>query len=296
MKKPLACALAIGLSSGLAAQTLQYVIVQKQQNYFQDSNSTVQLQTTNPFQFQVNVTGSGLTSGNPTGSFIPPGGSSTNLSFDSNNGSLRYKTSYSDQASMDTAFANGTYSVTVDSTTGSMDLTGDKYPTAPQVSLTGALNSITSNGTLAVNVNDSSITLATSTYSDFQTYINNSTLPSGVVGFYFEFAINGQGLSFEDKSISFSGTQFANDSYNLNPASLTVGQTYDVNVTFAAIVGQDTSSYSGLTGSPTGVAIYSTQTSFQIQAVPEPRLYALFAGMLALAVVACGRWRREAAT
>jgi len=77
--------------------------------------------------------------------------------------------------------------------------------------------------------------------------------------------------SQEVTSQQFSGT--FTGGYTLAANTLTAGVEYKVELGFANIVDEDTTSIPGARG----VAFYARQTNFTIQAVPEPSTYALLA-------------------
>jgi len=72
--------------------------------------------------------------------------------------------------------------------------------------------------------------------------------------------------------------------YTIAAGTLTAGQTYTGRITFARVVASNTTAISGAEG----IAFYATETTFTIQAVPEPATCALLAlglGLVAWPVV-----------
>ena len=78
-------------------------------------------------------------------------------------------------------------------------------------------------------------------------------------------------------------------------STLAVGSTYTVELNFEDIVGQEnvyTFSGTGGMSSVSYAGLYSGQTTFQVQAIPEPSSTAVCSGLLVLGLVVRGRRRR----
>lgn len=193
---------------------------------------------------------------------------------------------YLSQTTLDGDFPNdnsGNYKLKIDSGTagGSLsgydyevmfNLGGDSYAsTVPMFTLN---NGSWSNGTYIV-ASSGNQTMFGWTFSDY----NSST---DVVLFSIRPTNGGDDVIRKQFQGSNPG------GFTLDANSLTAGVDYTVELTYARIVYTDNTSISGAQG----VGYYAMQTTFSLQAVPEPSTYALMA--LGLAAVLGWTWRRRA--
>lgn len=193
-------------------------------------------------------------------------------------------TTYLDQGSLDTDFPNdnsGNYVLKIDTGTaggalsGGFDyavsfmLGGDAY--AAEVPTLAINNGFWLGGNFLTDVNS-----PTSFGWTFSSY-NAAT---DVV----LFSIRPQGGGENLVDLQFQGSNPGG--YTVNAGLLTSGQMYEGQLTFARIVDSPTDVPGVM-----GVAFYAMETSFAIQAIPEPSTYVLLA--LGLGVVGWSRWRRR---
>lgn len=253
--------LALVMAGGLTAQTVDFVVVSKELSYNQTDNSTAAL-ATNPWSFRADIEGSSL-SGIATPTLSSAGGTgSVAMTYDASDGDWLVGAQFSSQALLDAAYFNGSYGITVLSQSVSpISLTGDTYPTAPIATLSGGT---IVGGVLTWNVSQAlTITISGTGIDHMGVYV---------------FA-NGGG--YDGGTDNFGVTSQA---FTVPAFSMTSGQNYTVELSFDDIVGgTNTTAFSGTGGmSATQFAgVYTAQTKFTIQAVPEPGSYALICGIAA---------------
>ena len=193
-------------------------------------------------------------------------------------------TVYLDQGSLDTDFPNdnsGNYVLKIDAGTaggalsGGFDyavsfmLGGDAY--AADVPTLAINNGFWTDGNFVTDVN--------SPTSFGWTFTSYNAATDVVL-----FSIRPQGGGENLVNLQFQGSNPGG--FTVNAGLLTSGQIYEGQLTFARIVDNPTDVPGVM-----GVAFYAMETSFAIQAIPEPSTYALFA--LGLGVVGWSRWRRR---
>lgn len=260
------------MAGGLKAQTVSFVVVSKQVSYNQTDNSTATL-ATNPWSFQADIEGSTL-SGIATPILSSAGGTgSVIMTYDANDNGWFVRNQFSSQPLLDAAYVNGNYGITVLSQSVSpISLTGNTYQTAPIASLGGGATIV--GGILSWNVSQA-LTITISGTGIDHMGIN-------------VFANSG---SYDDGTDLFGVTSLA---FTMPAFSLTSGQNYTVELSFDDIVGGATNTAFGGSGGMSATqyaGIYSAQTKFTIQAVPESSSYALICGLSALGAMMVPRRR-----
>lgn len=263
------CLLAV---TGVSAQTITKIVIDKQANYTQTDASTTALNATNPYEFEAWVYGSNLTATSPVSSVSFSGPASGVDSFNAGSGKWDYKQFFSDLAGLDAAFANGVYTMAVGATNVPLNL-GGNFTNTPQATVSAGA---WTGGVLQLDVSQA-LTITTNAISG---WANDGTFHLGM-------NINGFGYNPTDTPDTFTASSAA---YTIPAFSLTAGDTYTVGIKFAKLSGSS-SAYAGATSS----AGYNTQTSFTILAVPEPAaLEQLLCGATVLAgAFAIRRRRRE---
>lgn len=256
----------------VGAQTVSFVIVEHRRTAVQTDNTTTTAEA-NPWEFRASVEGSTL-EGIAMPTVALPAGSSgaTTMSYDPDDHAWYVEASFSSQPLLTAAYASGDYSITaLGQTISPISLTGDTYPALPLATLSG--------GTIVAGVLQ---------WNAAQALTISITGVADHMGLYVS------GDSYSGGTESF-GTGTRTHTFTVPASSLAVGSTYTVELNFDDIVGQDNvSTYSGTggMGSVSYAGLYSGQTTFQVQAIPEPSSTAVCSGLLVLGLVVRGRRRR----
>lgn len=207
-----------------AQNEVGYYAIKKIAAYNQSSASAIPLDPDRPYRFEVYIDcphGSAstlLTSSTVT----PPAGSTETLSFQSGSEGIKGQKDFMTQSAMDAAFASGTYSLAIKSSTGNsyqtqLTLPSNNYPAIPQV--TSVTNAYWSNGRLVVTDYTKDVTITW----------NN---PSGAAGIYF---------SVWDTSISSYSSVSTLNSYTIPGNSLANNTLHKVCITQENYVGGSSS-------------------------------------------------------
>lgn len=187
---------------------------------------------------------------------------------------------------LNTLFANGPTTVTVEGNTYTLDTNGAAddqaflVPVVPTLTFSGGA---WSGGKYVIDVSQT-LTITTNNWSGFTT--------AGIGGFM------SVGLDDLNETRIFSRiapTAFAGNinegvtsaTFTVAANTLTAGQDYSGSATFARFVSQDTSQ-AGMFA----VAWWANETNFTVSAIPEPSTYAALAGLGALGLAF---WRRRRA-
>lgn len=251
-----------------SAQVVNFLVISKRHAYVQTDNSTT-VDAVNPWQFQANVEGaggvnniSGITTPTMT---IPSGSGSTTLTY--NGGSddnWKVQAAFATQGALDAAYGTGNYSLTaLGQTVTPISLTGDTYPLTP----------------LATNLSGGTIVAGVLTWNYTQALIITITGTADHMGIF----VDGTGYNGGSEVFGL-GTH----TFTIPAFSLVAGNSYNVSLDFDDIVGATSPyNFAGTGGMSAAqyVGVYNAQTTFTIQAVPEPATYAEIFGLVALAGV-----------
>jgi hypothetical protein len=217
-------------------------------------------------QFSAYVFGSGLAG---TYSVTPPGtGSVTtaqNLVINGSFNSANFSVDYADVTTMNNAYGAGVYHMEVPNggSPQSWDLqplTGDQYPNAPLVTGTWT------GGLLQVDPTQNYLV----TFAAFGGFNVNDSISMKIDGIATNY---------------FSNTSVT--TFQIDAATLTAGMTYDVSLRF----NNNLIDMNAIGAGGNANAGFTTENSFQIQAIPEPSTYAAIFGVMALAGVVIHRRR-----
>jgi hypothetical protein len=239
---------AIGLVSSLAASDVgAYYVVGKEEYYYQTSNVTPPaLDVDNAYGFTTMIdagtSGMLLTSS----SLTPPGGSTGTVTYtQSGSGNLKFGEQFQTKSLLDSAFKNGTYEMTIQTSTPNtymvpITLGSDDYPTT--------------------------IPTITNTFSSGDIVIDPSQpytfTWNGFTGLLVQFQI--QGTSVDYQATQTNGTQTSD---MIAASTLAPDETYTASLEFALNSGSfDTSSIPG----STGIGFFGDVTNFTITTTPEP--------------------------
>lgn len=263
------------------SQAVDFVPVLKIHDLVQTDASTVSDHPTMPWGFEAFIDGTGLSGSFPSGPIEmdpPPAGSPIGFTFNAGEGSWEFNSngSFASQSALDTAFANGTYNLTIGGINFALNLTGDFYPNNPLATVSAGT---WSGGKLVLTLAEAAagFTISTNAFSGF---VNDGT---------FRIGIDGDGASYVQNTETFSTSSH---SMNVAGGALTGGNTYHFNLEFNRIVSSSTAMQPTLGASALGIAAYTVITSFDVQVIPEPSTYAMILGVLALAGVVIHRRRK----
>jgi len=268
------------ISDIASAQTVQYVSVGKGIEYVQTSSTTVIVNPTptgpfygGPYDFHAQVGGTNV---NLLSAPRITGPISANATF-YNNGFLVYNPADSawrmgpnandwgspTLANLNANFGSGNYTFTIAGNSLVLNLSGDAYPNAPRVTLSGGA---WQSGTYVVNPS-SALTVTTNAFVAYGTH------PIDAIDLFIDgiFSVTQASTSIATNTLSY-----------VVPANTFVaGSNYFLGAGFVAAV--DLKTVSWLPGS-TNTADYYTFTGIQIQAVPEAStLTMMLLGLLAFA-------------
>jgi hypothetical protein len=194
-------------------------------------------------------------------------------------------------SSLNTLFANGAHSVTVQGNTYSLDSDGAAnnqafmVPVVPTLTFGGGT---WSGGKYVIDVSQT-LTITTNAWAGFAN-------PTVGIGAFMDVGLDGLPAEVDDSTKVFSRlapTMYSADinesattaTFTVAANTLTAGQDYEGYATFARMVSQDTSQ-SGVFA----IAWWANETNFTISAIPEPSTYAALAGLGALGLA---MWRRR---
>lgn len=251
-------------------QSVDFLLVSKQHTYTQTDNTTT-ADTVNPWRFRASVEGSSDISGITTPTMTIPGGTgSTTMAYNSGDNAWLTEGAYGSQSALNAAYANGAYSLTaLGQTVSPITLTGDSYTPAPLATLSGGT---ISGGVLFWDPSQAlTITLNGSGIDHMGVFVS--------------------GGLYNQKAENFSVSQVQ---VTINAFDLVAGQSYLVELNFDDIVGGTAPTAVNGTGGMSATeyaAVYGSQTTFTIQAIPEPATYSAIVGGLALAGVLYRRRR-----
>jgi len=244
------------VQAGSPTASKNYYIVEKKQVLTQTSNSaptgvlgTFNYQDPAPFSYAIQSPATGTVSG-PSSSSYPLVFTALNSS--SKGGSfLNQSGPFASQASLDSAFANGSYTFP---DTQVVSLTGNTYPNIPQVTLVNGATPIwDAQGRLVLDPTVSN----TITWTAFNTGSN----PNWHEDFNLDSDSSGA-VSLEQKAGLTESSSTLFTMYTIPANTMTTGSTYTGNINFLL------ASSSALSGSTLHAAGYTTETYFSVLAQP----------------------------
>ncbi len=290
------CALASSLALTASAQSIVVATLSENGRFVQTSNSTAVLQGAN---FEATIFGSDLSG--VTGSFVVPSGTlsgtTQNLAYDSSDGSVRFSSNnFVNANALSAAYGAGNYQFNVNGTTlpSTFGMPSSASSFLPNIPLGVLSQGTVSNGFATVNISQS-LTISTNTFT------SNYQSGHGLV----LLSISGPGVNmmigsapgFNSNGYNYDQNQL---SFTLPAFSMTSGAQYEVIAQFLVLVDTNStqSTMPATLGSPdlsslSGATVFSSisrETSFTINAIPEPSATAAAAAGAALAFVA---WRRR---
>jgi hypothetical protein len=166
-------------------------------------------------------------------------------------------------ADLNAAFANGTYTITVNGNAIPLTLTGDAYPNAPIMSFSG--NGAWANGQYVVDPAQA-ITITTNAFTGYGTHVDDGICILALVpGYTLPFTYVGPfGCGWaQARQFASQAPGVKTLSYTIPANTLVSGQSYGVQTFFSSVV--DTHPVAGLPGS-TNAAFYYVRTKATIKA------------------------------
>jgi hypothetical protein len=269
--------------SAARAQTIQYIIVGKEQYFTQNTNSTASAGTN--YQFSASIEGSSLSGiATPNLNSNSAGGTGPTGPFVYNSGDDAWyiEQNYSTGGDLETAYpSGGSFSLTVLGEPVSIAMPSENPLRFTPIPLATLSAGTIVGGVLTWDVSQPlTISLIDPLNGSFATvdHINLSIWGTNI-------DLNAEAFGNATQSFTIPGTAGVNNTF-------IAGQTYTVEMGFVNITGGSsltTISGGALDGVQYG-GIYGRTSSFTIQAIPEPSTYAAMAGALALGLAA---WRRR---
>lgn len=182
---------------------------------------------------------------------------------------------------MNTAFADGDYTVNVAGTSVVLTLSGSVYPNTPTVTFNQGYWS----GNVYYFDPTQDLVITSNSFAAFDQNLN------GLIDFSI-YATSGSSFNAAVKKFYNDNTSAPDTlTYTLLATNnFVTGQTLEAEVGFISIV--DTATDAALSGALVA-SVYSTFTTFNLQAIPEPSTYALLVGGAGLAIAVWVRRRRR---
>jgi hypothetical protein len=255
--------LAVAFTSAASAQT--YFVSQKILESYQAGNNAPQADVTGGYLFQ--DVESSYTYTTVTG----PDGTNTISSVANGGGNYSYKSSaYDTQAALDTAYADGTY--TFNPSGPSSSLTGDQYPSAPELTAVNGVTPTWSNGDLVLNPTIQN-TFTWTAYS-----ATNTEGFTFTTGGEIQFKLTGGSINLRQTAVGPAG-QSAFNNYMVAANTLSNNSTYNLDIAyFLSDAGSGTSTFDA--------AGYEGDNNITVvTATPEPSTVGLLLGGVGLLVL-----------
>lgn len=256
--------LALAFVAVASAQTLTGYGVIKTYSVTQTS-SGAPVAGSDPYSLSSYVFGSGLTG---TYSFTAPGGSAQDLTIAGNGASADFSSgNYTTSGALNTAYAEGVYNMALPNINGAPQsaalpsFTGDAFPNSPTIT-----SGTWSGGMLLIDPTQN----FSLTFGALSGFSSDDSI---------KLQIDGIGTNY------FANTSVT--SFTIDALTLTAGQTYSASLRF----NNNFIDYGTTIGGANGNSGFTTETVFQIQAIPEPSTYAAILGSLVLAGVVVRRRR-----
>jgi len=257
---------------------VQSVVISKNYGYIQTGPGTAALDpASNNFGFGADVNGNGIgniaaptLTGPYNGAALEPTNNGGRLVYSPGDTGWRWGTNADDfgtatQASLDSFFPNGTYTITVNGVSVPLSLTGNAYPNMPLLTLGGGS---WSNGKYVIDVNQP-LTVTTNAFTAYGSHADDH-ICAGAIGPSFPFPFNSVapwGCTWLPVDQFHSTTPSQNFATFTIPANSLIAGDYLVAAVFEAIVDQKT--VPALPGSR-NLALYGVMTGATVSATGTP--------------------------
>jgi len=297
-KRVLLLIASLGAASALSAQSVQFIVLDRQVNYVQTAAGSAGLAGATPYEFVIDLNGTGLTAPPFTFTFKKPGDPDTvYASYEQDTGKewqapLSGLGDFSSMASLHSVFPAGTYTIQTNlGNTSALSISNligspnDGFGNTPFVIGTQDGNPVTWAGNKMLVDPTKQLTLTTTTFTT-----NNSSSDNRIGlwlgGYMFSDDVTNETAP---NTFVFSGTSVE---MQIAANMLYAGSTYNGGLEFNVVDGALVDLTTPFGSGANGVAVYTAFTSFSIQAIPEPSAYAAIFGAMVLAGVVMGRRRR----
>jgi len=284
MNKKIALFALLGIASFAPMASAQYIyLIGKDQDFLQTNVGASAPDSAHAYRFEASINGGTQDANTPASSnnITTPGGGLglVNIAFDASSGQWDYKQDFTTQSAMEAAFPNGTYTFNSGGTTANFPLTGNLYTNIPTATFN--LGGIWSNSIYYIQPGQD-LMINTNSIAGFTTGNFRVGIDANVNNNINSYA------SIQFDSLN-NGLTTANGNITIPSSELTAGTDWQVKMQFNAF---SNFTSSGINGG-TNVALYTMNTKFDVQVVPEPSETALMIGTLALG--AAQLWRRRKA-
>lgn len=287
----------LGAAGALSAQSVQFVVLDRQVNYVQTAAGSAGLAGATPYEFVVDLNGTGLTS--PDFTIVAPS-TVVYSSFVRDPGKEWQAPApegayqFASMAALHSVFPDGSYTIQTNlgntsalSISDLIGTTNDGFGNTPFIIGTQDGNPVTWSGNKMLVDPTKQLTLTTTPFTT-----NNSSADNRIGlwlgGYMFSDEVTNETAP---NSFVFSGTSVE---MQISANMLYAGSTYSGGMEFNVVDGTLVNLTTPFGAGANGVAVYTAFTTFSIQAIPEPSTYASILGMLALAGVLMVRRRRAA--
>lgn len=291
----LVIAAVVGFRLTLPAQTVQFIVVDRQTNYVQTTAGTAAFNGATPYEFTIDLNGASLPSTGFSFDFKKPGDASTVYTGYERDVGKEWQApsgltgQFSSMANLHSMFPDGSYTLLV---------TGFPNTTLSIPNLIGSTNDGFGNMPFVTATQDS-LPVAWSGNRMIVDPTKDLLLQSNVFGTNYAAGQGRIGLMVSGDTVNQESTNeitpgsftFSGNSVQLLVAggTLTSGQTYYGNLEFNNIVTSLVDLSATYGAGAQGVSVYTAMTKFEVQAVPEPATYAAWAALLALGAAICRR-------
>lgn len=301
------------LIAGLAQAQVQFVLVEKQVQFTQNSEATPSLASGTPYSFHFGVVGgatsiSGLSSvqitttatGSGVGSVVLSSGTNYNASDNEWKSDTAVYSTLTGVGSLDAAYANGVYALNVNATSFNITLGGgagpytDGYPAAaPMVSGLSA-SDFNGSGQLKIDLSLSSYTF---TLNGLPGYSSGGHVGMFIEGVNEASFVSGTNPSGNVQAESMYFFPFKTDAevtfltFNPSASTMVAGNSYTLELEYNLA---PNAGANALGVNEFDLGLFTYRTTVSLIAIPEPSTYAAILGALALAGVMFVRRRRTA--
>lgn len=297
-KRALLLIASLGAAGALSAQSVQFVVLDRQVNFVQTAAGSAGLAGATPYEFVIDLNGTGLMAPPFTFTFKKPGDPTTEYTSFVRDPGKEWQApgpegayQFASMAALHSVFPDGSYTIQTNlGNTSGLSIpnliggTNDGFANTPFIIATQNSNPVTWSGNRMIIDPTMELTLTSTAFS------TNYAVSTGRIGLWVSGNSFNQDQTNETVPDSFI---FNSDTVQMQilANSLSAG-IYSGALEFNNVVSGGLVDLSGVYGAGAkGVSVYTAFTNFQIQAIPEPSAYAVIAGVLALAGVMVRRRR-----
>lgn len=286
----------LGAASALSAQSVQFIVLDRQVNFVQTAAGSASLAGPTPYEFLIDLNGTGLTAPPFTFTFKKPEDDTTVYTSYERDVGTEWQApgpmgsyQFASMAALHSVFPDGSYTIQTSlgntsalSITNRIGSTNDGFGNTPFIIGTQDGNPVTWEGNKMLVDPTKQLTLTSTVFS------TNYVEATGRIGLWLDIT-EGQEVTNETAPNSFI---FNADTVQMQIAAnaITPG-IYSGGLEFNVVDGSLVDLTTPFGSGANGVAVYTAFTTFSIQAIPEPSTYAAIFGGLACLGVAFKRRR-----